>query len=111
MADIWQRNWDYPTEEQINTQIVKAKQAINEDLYKLKDIKFDKETKLITLYLYQQTIISFPYTLIKELKEGSTEQLSKVWFDEDSIYWEELDFDIHTKDFILYILNANGNFN
>ena len=103
-------NWII-TDEEIDAQIVRARQAINEDLYIVKDIKFDKETKLIIIYLCKGTIISFPYTLIKELQHGSTEQLSNIWFDEDSVHWPDLDFDIHTKDFILYVLNANGKFN
>ena len=94
--------------------ITKAKEVYKQSLLKkkprLKRIEYDKFAFLMTLVLTNESRIIFSPNIVHELKDASYSQLDDVQIDDigESVHWESLNFDIHTKDLIKLVTDCQN---
>jgi hypothetical protein len=107
MTDIWQRTWNYPTDEEIDGQIELAKQVPSDTSCVIKSVIYNSINHVIVITLINKTQIIFNPDIINAMKGADKHKLGDVWFSVDAIGWDQLDFSIHTIDLIDLVCNTN----
>lgn len=113
MTDILQRSWKYPTEQEINSQILKTQELeCSSNLVgpKVVKVEYDKYAFLMTLVLDNSTKITFSPYIISALKKASHTQLDDVCINNsgENLCWNSLNFSIYTNDLIKFVTNCKN---